>query len=350
MRVLHLLYPCPQLEKSKKGKEKSKKQKEKQKEKEQTKKKKKEGKEKKTRGQTPKKKEEEAAEEGDEDEEEEDEEDDEIILLGKKQARVASAKAQVARMKAAGTRMGRQVRSTLLERIDPMSPDSGKGRSRSGSGGESSSSGSSSTSTSVGSSSNNGDTEQDEPSKLAKTKTALRNVESEEVVARAKKPHFYVETSGRPPRVLPTRATRQEKHKSSDAHQRSLQFLEEFPQEYDGNAASKGVYSVGRTGQQTTLTTGTTVLAAMISLTRNGSGRTCRTRPTRASSPGTSSETACRTRPASVRTRDQPRDSVEGEETEGGQLTVGSGQWAAHTSGVLVPSAVCIVGRVAAAL
>ena len=29
---------------------------------------------------------------------------------------------------------------------------------------------------------------------------------------------------------------------------------------------------------------------------------------------------------------------------------VGSGQWAAHTSGVLVPAAVCIVERVAAAL
>ena len=62
VRVLHLLYPCPQVEKkSNKGKEKSKKQKEKQKEKEQTKKKKKEGKEKKTRGQTPKKTKEEAA-------------------------------------------------------------------------------------------------------------------------------------------------------------------------------------------------------------------------------------------------------------------------------------------------
>ena len=218
MRVLHLLYPCPQTEKkSKKGKEKSKKQKEKQREKEQTKKKKKEGKEKKTRGQTPKKKKEGAAEEGDEDEEEEDEKDDEIVLLGKKQARVASAKAEMAKMTAAGTGMGWQVRSTLLERDDPMSPDSGKGRSRSGSGSESSSSGSSSTSTSV-SSINGGDTEQDEPSKLAKTKSALRTVKSEEVVARPKKPHFYVETSGRPPRVLPTRATRQEKHKSCVAH------------------------------------------------------------------------------------------------------------------------------------
>ena len=234
MRVLHLLYPCPQVEKkSKKGKEKSKKQKEKQKEKEQTKKKKKEGKEKKTRGQTPKKKKEEAAEEGDEDEEEEDEEDDEIVLLGKKQARVASAKAEVARMTAAGTGMGRQVRSRLLERDDLMSPDSGKGMS--GSGSEPSSSGSSSTSTSVSSSSNSGDTEQDEPSKLAKTKSALRIVKSEEVVARPKKPHFFVETSVRPPLKLPTRATRQEKHKSSDAHQRSLQILEEFLQEYDSN-------------------------------------------------------------------------------------------------------------------
>ena len=176
MRVLHLLYPCPQPEKkSKKGKEKSKKQKEKKKEKEQTKKKKEEGKEKKTRGQTPKKKKEEAAEEGDEEEEEEEEEDDEIVLLGKKQARVASAKAEVARMTAAGTGMGRQVRSTLLERDDPMSPDSGKGRSGSGSEPSSSgsSSGSSSTSTSVNSSSNSGDTEHDEPSKLAKTKSAL---------------------------------------------------------------------------------------------------------------------------------------------------------------------------------
>ena len=130
--------------------------------------------------------------------------------------------------------MGRQVRSTLLERHDPMSPDSGKGRSRSGSGSQSTSSGSSSTSTSV-SGSNRGDTEQDEPSKLAKTKSALRTVKSEEVVARPKKPHFYVETSGRPPRVLPTRATRQEKHKSSDAHHRSIQILEEFLQEYDSN-------------------------------------------------------------------------------------------------------------------
>ena len=41
---------------------------------------------------------------------------------------------------------------------------------------------------------------------------------------------------------------------------------------------------------------------------------------------------------------------MEGGETEGGQWTVGSGQWAAHTSGVLVPAAVCIVERVAAAL
>ena len=227
MRVLHLLYPCPQPEKkSKKGKEKSKKQKEKKKEKEQTKKKKKEGKEKKTRGQTPKKQKEEAAEEGDEEEEEEEEELDEIVLLGKKRARVASAKADVVRMTAAGTGMGRHVRSALLERDDPMSPDSGKGRS--GSGSEPSSSGSSSTSTSVGSSSSSGDTEQDEPSKLAKTKSALRTVKSEEVFARPKKPHFFVETSGRPPLKLPTRATRQEKHQSSDAHQRSLQILEEF--------------------------------------------------------------------------------------------------------------------------
>ena len=236
MRVL--LYPCPQTEKkSKKGKEKSKKKKEQQKEKEQTKKKKEEGKEKKTRGQTPKKKKEEAAEEGDEDEEEEDEEYDEIVLLGKKQARVASAKAEVASMTAAGTGMGRQVRSTLLERDDPMSPDSGKRRSRLGSGSESSSNGSStSTSTSV-SSSSSGDAEQDEPSKLAKTKSALCTVKSEEVVARPKKPHFYVETSGRPPRVLPTKyqGNRQEKHKSSDAHQRTIQILEEFLQDYDSN-------------------------------------------------------------------------------------------------------------------
>ena len=138
-------------------------------------------------------------------------------------------------MTAAGTGMGRQARSTLLERDDPMSPDSGKGRSRSGSGSESTSSGSNSTSTSVSGSSNSGDTEQDEPSKLAKTKSALRNVKLEELVARAKKPHFYVETSGRPPSLLPTRATRQEKHKSSDAHQRSLQILEEFSQEYDNS-------------------------------------------------------------------------------------------------------------------
>ena len=138
---------------------------------------------------------------------------------------MASAKAEVARMTAAGTGIGRQVRSTLLERDDPMSPDSGKGRSTSGSGSESSSSGSSN--------SNSGDTKQDEPSKLAKTKSAIRNVKLEEVVARPKKLHFYVETSGRPPRVLPTRATRQEKHKSSDAHQRSLQILEEFLQDYD---------------------------------------------------------------------------------------------------------------------
>ena len=150
VRVLHLLYPCPKPEKkSKKGKEKSKKQKEKKKEKEQTKEKKKEGKEKKTRGQTPKKKKEEAAEEGGEGKEEEEEEDDEIVLLGKKQARVALAKAEVARMTAAGTWMGRQVRSTLLERDDPMSPDGGKGRS--GSGSEPSSSGSSSTSTRISS-------------------------------------------------------------------------------------------------------------------------------------------------------------------------------------------------------
>ena len=115
-----------------------------------------------------------------------------------------------------------------------MSPDSGKGRSKSGSGRESSSSGSNSTSTSV-SRSNSGDTEQDEPSKLAKTKSALRIVKSEEVVARSKKPHFYVDTSGRPPRVLPTRATRQEKHTTNDAHQQSIQILEEFLQEYDSN-------------------------------------------------------------------------------------------------------------------
>ena len=137
-------------------------------------------------------------------------------------------------MTAAGTGMGRQVRSTLLVRDDPMSPDGGKARSTSGSGTESSNSGSSSTSTSVSSSS--GDTEEDEPSKLAKTKSALRNVKSEEVAARAKKhPHFYVETSGRPPRVLPTKATRQEKHKCSDAHQRSRQILEEFLQEYNNS-------------------------------------------------------------------------------------------------------------------
>ena len=58
-------------------------------------------------------------------------------------------------MTAAGTGLGRQVRSTLLERDDPMFHDNGKGRSRSVSGSESSSSGSSS--------SNSGDTEQDEP-------------------------------------------------------------------------------------------------------------------------------------------------------------------------------------------
>ena len=93
--------------------------------------------------------------------------------------------------------------STLLERDDPMSPDSGKARSRSGSGNESS--------TSVNSS--NGDTGEDEPSKLAKTKSALRNVKSEEVAARVKEhPHFHVETSGRPPRLLPTKATSEEKH------------------------------------------------------------------------------------------------------------------------------------------
>ena len=128
-------------------------------------------------------------------------------------------------MTAAGTGMGRHVRSTLLERDDPVSPESGKGRSGSGSEPSSSGSGSSSTSTSVSSSSNSGDTEQDKPSKLAKTKSALRTVKSEEVVARPKKPHFFVETPRRPPLKLPTRATRQEKHKSSDAHQRSLQIL-----------------------------------------------------------------------------------------------------------------------------
>ena len=137
-------------------------------------------------------------------------------------------------MTAAGTGMARQVRSTLLERDDPMSPDRGKGRSASGS--EPSSSGSSSTSTSVSSSSsNNGDTEQDEPSKLAKTKSAVRIVKSEQVVARLKKPQFFVETSGQLLRKLPTKATRQEKHKSSDAHQRSLQILEGFLQEYESN-------------------------------------------------------------------------------------------------------------------
>ena len=147
---------------------------------------------------------------------------------------MASAKAEVARMTAAGTWMGRQVRSTLLERDDLVSPDSGKARFRSGSGSESSSSGSSATSTSV--SSTNGDTEEVEPTKLAKTKSALRNVKSKEVAAPAKKhPHFYVETPGRPPRVLPTKATRHEKHKCSDAHQRSLQILEEFLQECDSN-------------------------------------------------------------------------------------------------------------------
>ena len=216
--VTDLLYSCPQPEKkSKKAKEKSKKQKEKQKEKEQTKKKKEEGKEKKMRGQAPKRKKEEAADEGDEGEDEGDEEDPEILLLGKKQARVASVKAEVARMTAVGTGIGRQVRSTLLERDDPMFPDSGKARSRSRSGSESSSSGSSSSSTSISSSTD--DTEEDEPSKFGKTKSALRNVKSEEVAARAKKhPHFYLETSGQPPRVLPTKATRQQKHKCSDAH------------------------------------------------------------------------------------------------------------------------------------
>ena len=106
----------------------------------------------------------------------------------------------------------------------------GKARSRSGSGSESSSS----ISTSVSSSS--GDTEEDEPSKLAKTKSAHRNVKSEEVAPRAKKrPHFYLETSGHPPRVLPTKATRQEKHKCSDAHQQILQILEKFLEEYDSS-------------------------------------------------------------------------------------------------------------------
>ena len=43
---------------------------------------------------------------------------------------------------------------------------------------------------------------------------------------------------------------------------------------------------------------------------------------------------------------------AEGERGGGGNRrgTVGSGQWAAHTSGVLVPAAICIVQRVAAAL
>ena len=44
-----------------------------------------------------------------------------------------------------------------------------------------------------------------------------------------------METYGRPPRKLPTRATRQEKHKSSDAHQGSLQIPVEFLREYDSN-------------------------------------------------------------------------------------------------------------------
>ena len=225
--------PQPE-KKSKKGKEKSKKQKKKQKEKEQTKRKKKKGKERKMRGQAPKKKKEEAADEGEEGEEEEDDENPEIVLLRKKQARVASAKAEVARMTAAGIRMGKQVRLMVLEREDPMSSDSAKAKSRSGSGSESSSSGSSSTSTSVSSSSD--DTKADEPSKLAKTKSALRNVKLEDVAAWAKKhPHFYVETSGWHPRVLPTKATRQEKNKCSDAHQRSLQILDEFVQEYDSS-------------------------------------------------------------------------------------------------------------------
>ena len=78
------------------------------------------------RGQGPKKKKQEVADEGDEGEEEENEEDPEIVLLGKKQVKVASAKAEVARIIAAGTVMGRQVRSTLLERDDPMSQWQGK--------------------------------------------------------------------------------------------------------------------------------------------------------------------------------------------------------------------------------
>ena len=65
-----------------------------------------------------------------------------------------------------------------------MSPDNGKARSISGSGSECSSSGSNSTSTSVSSSSSSRDTEENEPTKLAKTKSALRNVKSEEVAAR----------------------------------------------------------------------------------------------------------------------------------------------------------------------
>ena len=78
-----------------------------------------------------------------------------------------------------------------------------------------------------------------------------------------------------------------------------------------------------------------------------GSGsRTCKTRPTSAS--GDKFRDSVRNAPSVS----ADRGPAEGQLGGGGNRrgTVGSGQWAAHTIDVLVPAAVCIVERVAAAL
>ena len=88
------------------------------------------------RGQAPMKKKEEAADEGDEGKEQEDEDDPEIVLLGKKQAKVASVKAEAARMTAAGTGMGRHRRQRCWrgktpcpETVARQRPDQGRAAS-----------------------------------------------------------------------------------------------------------------------------------------------------------------------------------------------------------------------------
>ena len=116
-----------------------------------------------------------------------------------------------------------------------MFPDSGKdgsglgsrSDSRTGSG---SSNGSSSTSSSSSGSSSS--TEEDEPVMLAKLKNAMRQVKAEHLAEPARtqkrKPHFKIQTKGRPPLALPPRQTRHEKHKASDANAHSLVIPEEF--------------------------------------------------------------------------------------------------------------------------